>query len=126
MNLRRTTNLKVAYRVKDKSSNLLAGSDNILYHCCTWLLKVHGVNDIRQAEMHTAETLVPEPSSFDIEIVMLLLTNLNGIDHTPQTCFKKEVKHHVLRSTNILILLGIVKKCHSSGKSLVITGEYHL
>jgi hypothetical protein len=27
-------------------------------------LNVHGVNDVRQTEIHTAEELVPEPSCF--------------------------------------------------------------
>jgi hypothetical protein len=32
------------------------------------LLNVHGVNDVRQAEMHTAKPSVPELSSFKVEI----------------------------------------------------------
>jgi len=31
-------------------------------------LNVHGVNYVRQAEMHTAELLVPEPSAFEFEL----------------------------------------------------------
>ena len=31
------------------------------------LLNMHGVNDVRQTELHTAEPLVPEPSVFDVE-----------------------------------------------------------
>ena len=31
------------------------------------LLNVHGVNNVRQTEIHTAEPLVPEPSAFDVE-----------------------------------------------------------
>jgi hypothetical protein len=30
------------------------------------VLNVHGVNDVRQAEIHTAEPLVPEPSAFEV------------------------------------------------------------
>jgi len=32
------------------------------------LLNVHGVNDVRQTEIYTAEPLVPEPSAFDVEM----------------------------------------------------------
>jgi hypothetical protein len=32
------------------------------------LLNVHGVNGVMQTEIHTAEPLVPEPSSFEIQI----------------------------------------------------------
>jgi hypothetical protein len=34
------------------------------------LLNVHGVNDVRQTEIHTAEPLVPEPSSSEVEIAI--------------------------------------------------------
>ena len=31
-------------------------------------LNVHGVNDIRRTEIHTAEPLVPEPSAFEVQL----------------------------------------------------------
>jgi hypothetical protein len=34
------------------------------------VLNVHGVNDVRQAEIHTAELLVPEPSVSEIELAI--------------------------------------------------------
>jgi hypothetical protein len=34
------------------------------------LLNVHGVNDVRQTELHTAEPLAPEPSDFDVEMAV--------------------------------------------------------
>jgi hypothetical protein len=34
------------------------------------LLNVHGVNNVRQTEIHTAEPLVPEPSFFEVEIAI--------------------------------------------------------
>jgi len=34
------------------------------------LLNVHGVNDVRQTEIHTAEPLVPEPSAFGVELAI--------------------------------------------------------
>jgi hypothetical protein len=33
------------------------------------LLNVHGVSDVRETVIHTAEALVPEPSSFEVETV---------------------------------------------------------
>jgi hypothetical protein len=49
---------------------LLADSHNILnrwknYYC--QLLNVHGVSDVRQTEIHTAEPLVPDPSPCEFE-----------------------------------------------------------
>jgi hypothetical protein len=37
------------------------------------LLNVHGVNDVRQVEIHTAEPLVPEPSAFEVELAIAKL-----------------------------------------------------
>ena len=34
------------------------------------LFSVHGVNDVRQTEIHTAEPLVPEPSAFEVEMAV--------------------------------------------------------
>ena len=46
------------------------------------LLNVHGVNDIRQTEIHTAELLVPEPSAFEVEMAVEKLKRYEspGID----------------------------------------------
>jgi len=34
------------------------------------LLNIHGVNDVRQKEIHTAEPLVPEPSASESELAI--------------------------------------------------------
>jgi hypothetical protein len=34
------------------------------------LLNVHGVNDVRHTEIHTAEPLVPQPSAFEVELAI--------------------------------------------------------
>jgi len=34
------------------------------------LLNIHGVSDVRQTEMHTAEPLVYEPSAFEVEMAV--------------------------------------------------------
>jgi hypothetical protein len=57
--------------VKDENGDLLAGSHSILNrwkNFISQLLNVHRVSDVRQIEIHTAESLVPEPSPFEIEI----------------------------------------------------------
>ena len=33
-------------------------------------VNVHGVNDVRQTEIHTAEPLVLEPSAFEVEMAI--------------------------------------------------------
>ena len=46
---------------------------------------VHGVKDVRQAEIHTAELLVPEPSAaeFELAIDKLKSHKSQGIDQIP-------------------------------------------
>jgi hypothetical protein len=56
--------------VKDENCDLLAGSHNILNRWKNYfsqLLNVHGVSDVRQIEIHTAEPLVPDPTHFEVE-----------------------------------------------------------
>ena len=54
------------------------------------LLNVHGVNDVRQTQIHTAEPLVPEPSAFEIELVIEKLKSHRspGIDQIPAELIK--------------------------------------
>jgi hypothetical protein len=33
-------------------------------------LKVHGVNDVKQAEIHTAKPLMPEPSGLEFDVTI--------------------------------------------------------
>jgi len=46
---------------------------------------VHGVNDGRQTEIHTAKPLVPEPSAFEVEVTIEKIKGHKsaGIDHIP-------------------------------------------
>jgi hypothetical protein len=48
-------------------------------------LNVHGVNDVRQTEIHTAEPLVLEPSAFEVEMFIEKLKRHKspGIDKIP-------------------------------------------
>jgi hypothetical protein len=40
------------------------------------LLNIHGVNDVRHTELHTAEPIMPEPSAFEAELaIKKLVTN---------------------------------------------------
>jgi hypothetical protein len=49
------------------------------------LVNVHGVNDVRQTEIHTAEPLVSEPRSSEAEIAIEKLKRYQspGIDRIP-------------------------------------------
>ena len=71
--------------VKDEKGDFVAESHSIL---ARWrnhfsqMVNIHGVNDVRQAEIHMAEPLVPEPSTFEIEMaIQKLKSNKSpGID----------------------------------------------
>ena len=79
--------------VKDEKGDLVADSHSILArwrNCFSQLLNVHGVNEIGQAETHTAEPLVPEPSVFEVELAIEKLKNHKspGIDQIPAEMIK--------------------------------------
>ena len=54
------------------------------------LLNVHGAKDFRQAEIHTAEPLVPEPNVFDVELAIEKLKSHKSpsIDQIPAELIK--------------------------------------
>ena len=54
------------------------------------LFNVHGVSDIRQTEIQTAEPLVPEPSAFEVELAIEKLKRHTspGIDQIPAEMIK--------------------------------------
>jgi hypothetical protein len=54
-----------------ENGDLLVDSHNILYrwnNCFSKLLNVHRVSDVRQIEIHTAESLIPDPSPFAVKV----------------------------------------------------------
>jgi len=58
------------------------------------LLNVHGVNDVRQTEIHTAKPLIPEPSApeFELAIYKLKSHKSPGTDQIPAELIKAEGK----------------------------------
>jgi len=55
-------------------------------------LNVYEGNDVRQAEIHTAEPLVPEPSTFEVELLIGKLKNHKspGVDKIRAELIKAE------------------------------------
>jgi hypothetical protein len=58
------------------------------------LLNVHGFKDVGQAEIHTAEPLVPDPSASEVELAIEKLKSHKspGIDHIPAEMFTAGVR----------------------------------
>ena len=74
--------------VKDEKGDLVADSHSIVARWRNYfsqLFNVHGVKDVKQAEIHTAEPLVPEPSAAEFELAIDKLKSHKspGIDQIP-------------------------------------------
>jgi hypothetical protein len=74
--------------IKDENGNLLAGPQSVLNKWKNFfnqVLNVHGVHDVRQMDIHTAEPLVPEPSLVEVEIAIGELKSYKspGTDQIP-------------------------------------------
>ena len=74
--------------VKDEKGDLVADSHSIMARWRNYfsqILNVHGLSDVRQAEIHTAEPLVPEPSVLEVELAIEKLKSHKspGIDQIP-------------------------------------------
>ena len=79
--------------VKDEKGDLVADSLSIMTRWRNYfsqLLNVHGAKELRQAEIHTAEPLVPEPSDFEVELAIEKLKSHKspGIDQIPAELIK--------------------------------------
>jgi len=81
--------------VKEEKVDQFADTHNIVVrwrNSFSKLFNVHGVKDDEQAEIHTAEPQVPEPSSneFDLAIAKLKSHKSPGIDEIPAELTKTE------------------------------------
>ena len=59
--------------MKDEKGDLVVDSHIIVARWRKYysqLFNVHGVKDVRRAEVHTAELLVPEPSAAEVELAI--------------------------------------------------------
>jgi len=80
------------------------------------LFNVHGVKDVRQAEIHTAEPLVPKPSASQVELTIGKLKS-PGFDQIPAELIKTGVEQFAWRFINLLRLFGRRRNCLKSGRS---------
>jgi len=102
--------------VKDEKGDLVADSHGIVARWRNYfsqLFNVHGVKDVGQAEIHTAEPLVPEPSASEVEFAIDKLKSHKspGIDQIPG------VEQFAWRFINLFLLFGRRRNCLKSGRS---------
>ena len=79
--------------MKDEKGDLVADSHSIVAgwrNYFSQLFNGHEVKDVRQAEIHTAEPLVPEPSAAEVELAIDMLKSHKspGIDQIPAEVIK--------------------------------------
>jgi hypothetical protein len=88
-------------------------------NCFSQLLNVHGINDVRQTEIHTAEPLVTEPNASEVELAIEKLKShrLPGIDQIPAAFITAGGETLCVRSILLLLLFRIRRNCLRSGRS---------
>ena len=79
--------------VKDEKGDLVADSHSIVdrwRNYLSQLFNVHGVKDVGQTEIHTAEPLVPDPSASEVELAIDKLKSHKSpcIDQIPAELIK--------------------------------------
>jgi hypothetical protein len=103
--------------VKDVNGDLLADSHNISNRWKNYfsqLLSVLNVSDVRQIEVHTAETLVPGPSRLEVEIAFAKLKKYTeGSDEILAELHQQEVKYFCLQSINLPIAVAARTKART-------------
>ena len=108
--------------LKDGRDDLFTVSHSIFArwrNCFSQLLNIHGVNGVRQTEIHTAQPILPEPSTFDFEMAIEKLKRGKSpvLIKSQQNWLKQKVEQFAIRSINLLILSGIRRNCLRSGRS---------
>jgi hypothetical protein len=73
-------------------------------------------------DIHTAEPLVPEPNLVEVEIAIGNMKSYKspGTDHILAKLIKAGGEHYILRYTDLFVLYGIRRNCHSSGRNLLL------
>jgi hypothetical protein len=86
-------------------------------------LNIHGANDVRQTEMHTAKPLEPEPGYFKVKIATENLERYKspGTDQILAELFQVGVNTLCSASINLFIVFGIRKNCHSNEKNVILS-----
>jgi hypothetical protein len=83
------------------------------------ILNVHGISYVRQAEIHTAEPLLPESSALEVELAIEKLNSHKspGIDQIPAELIKAGGRTICCAIHKLIMLFGIWKNCLKSGRS---------
>jgi len=111
--------------VKDKKGGVVADSHSIVARWRNYfsqLFIVHGVKDGGQAEIHTAEPLVPEPSASEVELAINKLKSHKspGIAHIPAELIKAGGKTICLEFHKLITSIWKKEKLPEEWKESII------
>ena len=111
--------------VKDEKGDLVGDSHSIVARWRKYfsqLFNVHEVKDVGQAEIHTAEPLVPEPSASDVELGIDKLKSHKspGIDQIPAELIKAESRTICLEIHKLITSIWKKEKLPEEWKELII------
>ena len=108
-----------------RKGDLVADSHSIVARWRNYfsqLFNVHGVKDVGQAEIHTAEPLVTELSATEVELAIDKLKSHKspGVDQIPAELIKvggRTICIFAWKFINLLLLFGRRRNCLKSGRS---------
>ena len=83
---------------------------------------MHGVKDVGEAEIHTAEPLVPEPSASEVELAIDKLKShkLPGIEQIPAELIKAGGRTIYLEIHKLIISIWVKEKLPEEWKESII------
>jgi len=115
--------------VKDEKGDLVADSHSILARWRKYfsqLFNVHGVKDVGQADIHTAEPLVPKPSSSEDELAIDKLKSHEspGIDQIPAELIKAGGRTICLEIHNLITSIWKKEKLPEEWKESIIVSMH--
>ena len=89
-------------------------------------MNVHGVNDVRQTEIHTAEPLVPGPSASDVELAIKKLKSHKspGVDQIPAELIKAGGRTFLCEIHKLIISIWNKEELPEGRKELIIVPIY--
>ena len=111
--------------MKDEKGDLVADPHSIVARWRKYfsqLFNVHGLKDVRQAEIHTTGPLVPEPSAAEVELAIDKLKSHKspGIDHIPAELIKAGGKTICLEIHKLITSILKEKLPEVSKESIIV------
>jgi len=111
--------------VKNEKGDLVADSHSIVARWREYfsqLFNMHGVKDVGQAEIHTAEPLVPEPSASEVEVAIDKLKSHKspGTDQIPSEMIKAAGRTICLEIHKLITSIWKKEKLQEEWKELLI------